>query len=292
MKRTLFVVLLTSLFAAPLAAAPAVKAKAKPASKAAATASPTPGEWNNRIVANLNLSQGAFDNWKQGGSDFVSWQAGLSGKFEQDNASVNWRTQAKLEYGLTYVGQETKKSADNLELESVHSWKTWPLVHPFVSLAGKTQFDAGFDYSQDPSPQTSAFLDPGYFTESAGLKFVPDEAFTTRLGVALKETVASAYASLYGVDPGKGLLVQMGLNSVSELNLKFAENSAFTSKFDLFWNGRALDRTVMQWDNLLSLGLNKVLSVNVELDLRMDPAAYPFWQIKETLGVGFAWTLL
>jgi len=279
------------LLIAPLAAAAAEKPKAK--AKASPTATPTPGEWKKQLVASLTLTQAAFDNWKQGGSNFVSWQAGLTGKFERDNDSVNWVNSVKMEYGLTYLGgQETRKSADNLELESVHSWKTWPMVFPFVSASAKTQFDAGFDYTQDPSPRTSSFLDPGYFTQSAGLKFVPDPIFNTRLGLALRETLASSHAALYGVDPAVGVLLQVGLSSVSELDWKITETSSLTSKFELFWNGKALDRTVMQWDNLLSLGLNKVLSVNVELDLRMDPAAYPYWQVKETLGVGLAWTLL
>src|SRR5262245_21986094 len=101
------------LLTAPLAAAPASKPKAKPSPTQVPTASPTPGEWRKQLVASLNLAQGSFDNWKQGGSNFVSWTTSLAGKLEQENASVNWTTKAKLEYGLTYVGLETKKSADN-----------------------------------------------------------------------------------------------------------------------------------------------------------------------------------
>ncbi|HVZ80119.1 MAG TPA: DUF3078 domain-containing protein [bacterium] len=264
---------------------------------AAPAATPPVDSWKKQVVASLNLNQGAFSDWQQGGTNFISWQAAFNARLENDNAASNWLNTLKLEYGLTYIdGQGTRKSADNLDLESVFAWKTWPQVNPFVSFSAKSQFDAGFDYSQDPAVQTSAFLDPGYFTETAGLKYVPGPEFNTRLGLAVKETVADKFQAIYTVDPdtGKlqGVLTELGAGWVSELNLKFSEDSKFGSKLDLFWNGKGLDRTVAEWDNLLSIGLNKVLSVNIENDYRYDPKVYLGWQIKETVGLGFAYNLL
>src|SRR6185369_1236358 len=165
-----------------------------------------------------------------------------------------------------------------------------------VSFSALTQFDTGFDYSQNPAVQTSAFLDPGYFTESAGLKYVPDPVFNTRLGLALKETVASQFASVYSDDPAtpavETLKVELGLSSISELKLKLSETSAFFSKLDLFWNGKGLDRTVAGWENGLSVNLNKIICMSVEYDFRYDSVAYNGWQSKETLGIGFSFLLL
>ncbi len=270
------------------------------AAKAASTATPAPtptSEWKRQVIASLNLSQASFNDWKQGGTNYISWQGDLSAKLEQDTTAVNWANSLKLEYGLTYVdGQGTKKSADDIDLESVYSWKTWPQVSPFISLAAKSQFDAGYDYSKNPAVQTSAFLDPGYFTESGGLKYTPGPVFTTRLGFAVKETVADKYAYIYTKNPDTGViqkeLTEEGISSVSELNYKISSNSNFGSKLDMFWNGRALDRTVVEWDNLLAVSLNKIISVNVENDYRYDPVVYNGWQIKETLGIGFAYSLL
>jgi hypothetical protein len=42
----------------------------------------------------------------------------------------------------------------------------------------------------------------------------------------------------------------------------------------------------------LSVGLSKVISLNVENDYRYDPVVYLGWQIKETLSLGFALSLL
>jgi hypothetical protein len=87
-------------------------------------------------------------------------------------------------------------------------------------------------------------------------------------------------------------LVDLGVSSISELNLKLSTSSNFTSKLDMFWNGKALDRTVVEWDNLLTLSLNKIISINMEDDFRYDKVIYNGWQIKETLGIGFAFSLL
>ncbi len=255
----------------------------------------TKDQWNRQVIANLNLNQAAFSNWQQGGSNFISWQGGLNASLEHDNPSINWMNKLKLAYGLTTIdGQGTRKSADEINLESVYAWKTWPQVNPFVSFTALTQFDAGFDYTQIPVKQTSAFLDPGYFTESAGLKYIPDPVFNTRLG--LKETVAGSFATLETDDPATAPVetskVELGLSSVSELNLKLSKTSLFSSKLDLFWNGQGLDRTVASWDNMLSVSLDKIISLNCEYDFRYDPVAYYGWQTKETLGIGFSLTLL
>lgn len=254
-------------------------------------------EWKKQITASLNLSQASYNSWAQGGTDMFSGSAELNAKFEQDNKGIHWLNSLKLQYGLTYLAnQGTQISADTIDLESVYSWKTWPQVDPYVSLSVLSQFGAGYNYSVSPAVEISNFLDPGYFTESAGLKYVPGPEFNTRLGLGLKETVANQFEVPYTVDPNTGqpqsVLVQLGLSWVSELNVKLLKETSFDSKLDSFWPGGSLDRTVVEWDNLLSVNLNKIISLNVENDYRYDAKIYNGLQIKETLGLGIAYSLL
>ncbi|HUO57126.1 MAG TPA: DUF3078 domain-containing protein [bacterium] len=266
-------------------------------SPAASAAAPVTGDWKKQVIANLNLNQASFNNWAQGGTDMISWQAGLNARFEEDNPGINWLNTLKLQYGLTYLAnQGTQISSDTIDLESTYSWKTWPQVNPYVSLSAQSQFGPGYNYASSPAVEISNFLDPGYFTESAGLKYTPSKVFYTRAGLGVKETVASQFQVPYTVDPSTGLpqsvLTQLGLSWVSELNLKLSDNSNFGSKLDTFWPGGALDHTVAEWDNLLSVSLNKIISLNVEGDFRYESKVYPGWQVKETLGIGFAYSLL
>ncbi len=294
MKRFMFVLIAIGL-AIPLRLwADDAKTEATPAATAPVSQQDA---WKKQVVSSLNLNQGSFSNWGQGGNNFFSWQGDLNCKLEHDNASVNWLNTLKLEYGLTYMQTlGTRKSEDNIDLESVYSWKTWAQVNPFAALSAKSQFDTGYDYSKTPAPSTSGFLDPGYFTESAGLKYIPGPAFNTRLGFAFKETVANKFDYIYTVNPDTGAvqneLTETGLSWVSELNWKLSSISNFTSKLDMFWNGRGLDKTVAEWDNLLAVSLSKIISLNIENDYRYDPVFYCGLQIKETLGIGFAYSLL
>lgn len=260
-------------------------------------ASATPGDWKKQVIASLNLNQASFSNWAQGGTNMVSGQVGLNARFEEDNSEINWLNILKLQYGLTYMAnQGTQVSADTIDLESTYSWKTWPQVNPYLSFTAQSQFGPGYNYSVSPSVEISDFLDPGYFTESAGLKYTPAAFFYTRAGLGLKETVADQFKVPYTVDPNTGQaageLTQLGLDWVSELNVKFLENSNFGSKLDAFWPGGNLDLTVMEWDNLLSFTLNRLFSLNVEYDFRYDSRVFNGIQIKETLGLGFNYSLL
>jgi hypothetical protein len=51
-----------------------------------------------------------------------------------------------------------------------------------------------------------------------------------------------------------------------------------------------LNLTVAEWDNLLSFRLGKIISLND--DFRYDTRVYNGIQTKETLGLGFAYSLL
>jgi hypothetical protein len=272
---------------------------AAPASVTAAVSAPVSAldTWNKQVVTNLTLNQGSFNNWQQGGANFISWQAGFNGKLEEDNPSLNWLNTLKLGYGLTYMdGQGTRVTTDTIDLESVLALKTWPQVNPYVSFSAQNQFDAGYNYTANPAIQISGFMDPGYFTESAGLKYTPGPVFNTRMGLGVKETVASQFESIYTIDPGTGqpvnVLTEVGLSWVSELNYKLSTTSNLASKLDMFWNGNSLDQTVVEWDNLLSVGVSKIVSLTLENDYRWDNRVYNGWQIKETAGLSVAYNLL
>ncbi len=275
----------------------AVQPDATANSTAASAAVSITDYWKKEVIANLNLNQASFSNWAQGGNNMISWQAGLNARLEHDNPAINWLNTLKLQYGSTYLAnQGTQVSTDAIDLESVFAWKTWTYINPYVSISAQSQFGPGYNYAVNPAVEISNFLDPGYLTESAGLKYVPDKVFNTRLGLGLKETVASQFETPYTVNPSTGLpqseITQFGLSWVSELNLKLSATSNIDSKLDTFWPGGSLDQTVLEWDNLLTFSFNKILSLNMEDDFRYDSRVYDGWQIKETLGLGIAYSLL
>ena len=51
----------------------------------------THGPWKHTMIASLNLSQVSFTHWSQGGTNTLSYLAGVNGKSERDEATTHDR---------------------------------------------------------------------------------------------------------------------------------------------------------------------------------------------------------
>ena len=248
--------------------------------------------WKNEGVANLNFTQNKFDNWSQGGEDSWSWQLDVNAKFVNDQEKYNWSNSLKISYGKTKVGDAgSRKSADELKFESVYSHKMSPYVNPYIALSGLTQFTDGYDYSKDPKVQVSGFMDPGYFTQSAGLGIEPNANIKTRLGAALKETITSSDTAAIIFANGEDMRVEYGAESVTDINYKFNEILLFTSKLELFANLQRIDEIDVNWDNVFSAKLSKYITASLNIKLFYDKDISEKRQLKQTLAVGLSYTL-
>ena len=158
--------------------------------------------WDNKFIGTLNLAQTALSNWTQGGENSWNWQVDINGSFINKQEKFNWSNTIKLLYGKTRLGgDDPKKTTDEIFLETVYTRKVWTSVNPYIAAMALTQFTAGYDYATDPPTKISNILDPGYFRESIGLDYTPSDNVKTRLGVALKQTVADVYAARWSDDP-------------------------------------------------------------------------------------------
>ncbi len=244
--------------------------------------------WHKELVGNLNFTQNTFDNWKQGGEDSWAWQLTINGKWVNDQKNYNWENTLKINYGKTKVGDaSSKKSSDEINVTSVYTYKMGIYVNPFVSVTGRTQFTKGYKYEADTSYAISEFMDPGYFTQSAGLGYAPNNHIKTRLGAAVKETFASKYSDLYA--QGKKTRIEIGASSVTELNFKLAQNILYTGKIELFSNLKAFNEIDVNWDNMLASHITKYITVNFNVKLLYDRDISPKRQLQEVLAVGLTY---
>lgn len=287
MKR--WIVVLTLAFAASLLSAAATKEEAASA--------PTPESgWKKEIVASLAASQTEFDNWAQGGEDCFSWQSGLRSRFTRDRAKTAWANSLDLAYGRTRIeGSPSRKTTDELKAESLLTYKMGRTLNPFMAFSGRTQMTAGYVSVAGLDVQTSTFLDPGYFMESAGLGYSKGDSFSTRLGAALKQTITRDYPG-WADDPSTAAVEktrsEAGLTSVTELKKKMGSASLFTSKLDLFSNLEGTREVDVRWDNILSTKVTKLLTFGAEFDLAYDRDISLKRQLKQLLNLGFSYSLL
>lgn len=254
--------------------------------------------WQKEMVGAINLTQTSFANWTQGGENSFAWQFNLNFRFEDERKKTNWANSGKLTYGATKLGeQDFRKSIDEIKLESVFTYKLNTHVNPFFAVTGETQFGPGYDYDVEPKTQISAFMDPGYFRESVGIGFAPNKIVKTRLGFGLKQTFTRDFPVPYADNPETTDKVEKfkneaGLESVTDVNWKVTKKTLFISKLELFYDFKALNRTDVRWDNILTVELTKYLNVNFNFKLFYDRDISTRRQIMQSIALGLVYNFI
>lgn len=252
--------------------------------------------WRRQIVGQLNLSQVSFDNWAQGGENSLSWQLIGAGRFRYQQPRYRWETSFDLGYGKTKLGDSSyRKSIDEIRIESVIAYRTGELLDPYASVSLQTQFSRGYRYEDSVAVAISDFMDPGYLTQAVGLAWKPSDAFTSRIGAALKETFTSDFPT-YADDPATAQVestrVEAGLNSVTELNKEVAHNLLLASKLELFSNLEAFNQIDVNWISSVTAKVSSYVNVNVNVRVLYDRDVSVARQLKQSLALGLSYTLL
>ncbi|HWF44627.1 MAG TPA: DUF3078 domain-containing protein [Candidatus Kapabacteria bacterium] len=249
--------------------------------------------WRHSLIAGLNLTQIDFSHWTAGGTDALAYIASLNGKSERDSIFTNWTTDYKLDFGQTKLDHhDIQKTDDEINLQSVLTFKFGVHVNPYVSAALLTQFAPGYNYPDTGAPvQVSNFFDPAYLRQSAGVGYKLSEAFETRLGVGLREIITHHYTQYTG-DPSKKVKVQGGAESITDIQFEVDKNVLFRTKLDFFEPFEELDRPIMHAEATLIAKVSKIFSAELGALFISDPDVSPFMQIKEGLSIGIAYVLL
>lgn len=266
---------------------------------AVATAQEKPPDygWQNTLVAGFNLSQLSLQNWVQGGEDMLAWSFHINGKAVLKQVDYAWTNTLKLTYGQTKLdGADFEKADDELFWESVYSRDLGWKIAPYAAVSARTQLAPGFKMIDGVRTQTSAFFDPGYLTQSVGFTYVEGETFSTRLGVAVKETFTSrftgfGYADNPKTDEIEKIRVQTGIESATNLKVSVMENILYTSQLNLFSAFNQLDVWDVRWDNSLTGKVNDYINVSLNVLLIHEIAQSRRTQMKEVLAVGLSYTI-
>lgn len=253
--------------------------------------------WNPEAVTSLSLTQVSFKDWAQGGENALAYALSFYGGMIHVADETDWSNIAKLTYGQTKTGdREFRKTDDEIYFESLLIYHLGTKINPFGSLTLRTQFAPGYEYSGDTlQTKVSDFFDPGYLTQSIGVAFQPSPILTTRLGAALREVVTSQF-NKQADDPDtpevEKVKITGGLESVTSVTWEFAENMILSSRLELFAPFKEFTKVIVRNDNIVAAKVNKVVSVNFNLQFVNDVNVTPRTQIKETLALGVSFTIL
>jgi len=263
------------------------------------------GAWVLKGVTGLNMSQTAMANWSAGGENSIAGNAYLNASLTHKKGNWLWVTNMVLDYGLSKTkSQGMRKSSDKIGLSTQLGYSTdnvW-----FYTLMGdlNTQFAKGYDYP-DKEHQISNFFAPAYSNIALGMEWRPKSNYSLLLSpVSTKMTfVTDDYLSdlgAFGVDPGDHFKIEGGAFVKARAELPVMENVNLITTADSFTPySKDFGNIDVNWDVLISMKINKVLSATINTTLKYDNDVKTFddngvkkgakVQFKEVLGIGLAY---
>jgi hypothetical protein len=259
--------------------------------------------WKKGIQMGINLTQANFSkNWKAGGSNNFSFSAFTYAKAEYIRDKVSFRSEADFQYGaIKNAGQDMRKSLDRLFLDTKYGHnisKNWSL---YTSVNFFSQFAQGFTYGKrvdgrDSAAYVSAFLAPGFVTESIGFEYKPVSYFFARFGTGtLRQTIVTdttIYRNVptnYGVPRGKKVRNELALQVQANFEKDIAKNLNLKARYTGFLNYQTIDDP-KTWDHRIETTLlariNKYVSTTLTAILIYDKDADNDVQVSYQLGLG------
>ena len=256
----------------------------------------TLNKWTPSLLASLNLSQIAFQDWTKGGESAFSFTVGADWVMDYKASHWTFKNQLKGEWGQSQTGYDIKKiTVNNVFNETVYYYDPGWLFVPYVSNLIRTPITDGFDYGEPEKKQIVAFFDPGYVTQSIGFAYEKSEVFQTRLGLAFEESFANKFAAQYTDDDETTDLetfkFETGIESMTDLNLKIDDNVVYKSKLRLFSGFTRMTVWDVAWDNTFTAEVNKWLNVNLSFILVYKASESLRTQMQEALQVGIVYNL-
>jgi len=251
-----------------------------------------PFGWANSLIAGANLTQASFTNWVQGGENALSYSLWFNGNAMQNLERTNWSNTLKLAFGQSRLGnQGVRKTDDEIYFESLLIYKLGMYVNPYASVTARTQFATGYSYDAlGGSKAISAFMDPGFFTQSIGAAYTPAAGIKTRLGVAMREVLTSKYGDLY--TGGAKSQVWGGAESVTDAEWAFAKNMQLTSRLELFAPFKPVSDLYVRFDNSIAAKVNEYVNVSFNVQTVYDGSVSGHMQVKQVLAIGLSYQFI
>jgi hypothetical protein len=261
--------------------------------------------WETELVGSIAVTQAGYSNWAKGGVNSLAFSTGLGGAFARTSPGWHQEHDFRLAFGL--VKQDTlelRKADDEIVTSSAVQYRGggfFKIFNPTFALQSRTQFAPGYNFKKnpfedgrEPPVKVSDFFSPAVFTQTLGLTYDPADWFTQRFGIASKQTVVliRRFRPIYGVPESGPGLVEVGLESRTEVDREVFQNVRLKSALGLFAAFNKPDMPDLMWENLVEMKVNSWLSVNVQLDLLYDRDISNALQVKEVFMLGISHAFL
>ncbi|NGM72550.1 DUF3078 domain-containing protein [Sphingobacterium sp. SGL-16] len=263
--------------------------------------------WKHWTKFGLNANQASFsDNWNAGGVNSMSLMGLFWHKADYTRDRFNFVSELDLKYGkIQNKDQLAKKNNDRIFWDNKLSHKfseKWAL---YFSFTFESQFDVGYKYGkvdgEDAIIDTiSAFMAPGYFTESFGLEYKPDKTFSLRIGTGtarqtliLDNRIApkEGGSAVYGVEPGENFRNDLAFQITANLDRDLSKNLNLKARYNLFADYKKLSDPDNRLDLTLTAKITKLVNVTANGILVYDSDQSGKVQYNQGLALGILFSL-
>lgn len=261
--------------------------------------------WKHWTKFGINANQASFsENWNAGGVNSVAIGGTFWHKSDYNKDRFNFVTEFDFKYGKIWnKDQLAKKNLDRLFWDNKLAYKftdTWAL---YFSFTFESQFDVGYKYDakgENITDTVSAFLAPGYFTESFGFEYKPDKTFSLRLGTGTaRQTIIAdkriappieATKPVYGVEPGKKFKNDLAFQVTANLDRNLSQNLNLKARYNLFADYKDISDPDHRLDATLSAKVTSLVNVGLTgiLVYNSDESSKVQYSQALTLGVIYA----
>lgn len=255
--------------------------------------------WSYSWIAGLNGSQASYSNWSQGGVNNISvlGNSRFSAKYKEEPFSYGFLIATR--YGRSRIeDQGTRKTDDKLSIRNRFLYDLSEHYSLFGNVNFRTQFDEGFDYGAGPGGEDlliSRFMAPAYFSQSAGLAYMPSDYFSFEAGLAMKQTIVTdeELQPIYGLDEGQTLRNEAGVALGASYEQSIAPDILFSTSVETFTNvSRPVSRTDVYFSSQLTGQVNNLISTSLQVDLVYDDDFSEDWQVLQVLSLGISFMLM
>lgn len=259
-----------------------------------------PRYWSISGQNALMLNQAAFSNWVGGGANNIGWLTSVNENLTYERGKDIWENIFILNYGQnTTQGIGTRKTQDVINVSTNYGRQFSKSWYASVGASFQSQFTTGYEDGNNPeAAKISNFMAPAYINAGVGVTYRPNDNLTVimrpanaRFTFVLDKDLQ--VAGTYGLkNDGDSMLMQFGFYGNAIYKIKLMENIEMVNTGSVFSNYlENPDHLVLAYNMLLKMKINKHISSNITLDLLYDHNQIQKTQLKQTLGVGFAYNL-
>ncbi len=203
-----------------------------------------PRYWKYRSEASFMLNQTALYNWVKGGEKSISFLTDIIGYATYTNpelkiTSVNY---ARIKLGFLKSGDNPlRKNVDLIETNFKVNHKAFGKFDFSAIMLFKTQLAPGYNYSADPPPMVSKFLNPSILTMGLGLDYKPSKVTSINFSpFSFKSTLVTDTAHIdqtkYGIPENKRSRNEPGASLMVTNEYKPIKNITLVNRLQLFTN--------------------------------------------------------